>query len=108
MGGICVLSTTVDFAAGALCIACGDGGKVNGLSCVLNTALDVAAAGLCIEWGWGGIKARVFSGGFEEAMRWLSVVIKKESKWYVGRWLEGFEWPIFDGVDAFAYGKTGS
>ena len=35
-------------------------------------------------------------------------MIRKEPKWYVGSWLGGFEWPIFVGVDAFAYGKTGS
>ena len=38
----------------------------------------------------------------------LGVVIRKEAKWYVGSWLGGFEWPIFVGADAFAYGKTGS
>ena len=27
---------------------------------------------------------------------------------YVGSWLGGFEWAIFVGVDAFAYGKAGS
>ena len=35
-------------------------------------------------------------------------VIRKESKWYVGSWLGGFDWAIFVGVDAFAYGNTGS
>ena len=34
MGRACVLSTTVDFAAGALCIAWGDGGKLNGYNIV--------------------------------------------------------------------------
>ena len=38
----------------------------------------------------------------------LWVVNRKEVKWYVGSWLGGFECPIFVGVDAFAYGKTGS
>ena len=36
------------------------------------------------------------------------VLFRKEPKWYVGCWLGGFEWPIFVGVDGFAYGKTGS
>ena len=35
-------------------------------------------------------------------------MIRKEAKWYVGSWLGGFERPIFVGVGAFAYGKTGS
>ena len=35
-------------------------------------------------------------------------MIRKELKWYVGSWLAGFDWPIFDGVDAFAYGRIGS
>ncbi|CDI81617.1 hypothetical protein EAH_00062250 [Eimeria acervulina] len=50
--------------------------------------VDLAAAALCIEWGW------------REAKR------GKRPKWYVGCWLGGFEWPIFVGVDGFAYGKT--
>ena len=29
-------------------------------------------------------------------------------KWCAGSWLGGFEWPTFVGVDAVAYGKTGS
>ena len=32
-------------------------------------------------------------------------MIRKEAKWYVGSWSGGFDWPIFVGVDAFAYGK---
>ena len=43
------------------------------------------------------------TGGF-----FIWVVIRKEPKWYIGIWLGGFEWRIFVGVDAFAYGKTGS
>ena len=36
----------------------------------------------------------------------LSLV--KEAKRYFGGWLGGFEWAVLVGVDAFAYGKTGS
>ena len=39
---------------------------------------------------------------------WVWVMFRKEAKWYVGSVLGGFEWPIFVGVDGFAYGKTGS
>ena len=35
-------------------------------------------------------------------------MLRNEPKLYVTSWLCGFEWPIFVGVDAFAYGKTGS
>ena len=34
-------------------------------------------------------------------------MFRKGLKWYVGSELGGFEWPIFVGVDAFAYGKAG-
>ena len=33
-------------------------------------------------------------------------MFRQEPKWYVGSWLGGFGWPIFVGVDGFAYGKT--
>ena len=33
-------------------------------------------------------------------------MFRKELRWYVGSWVGGFEWPIFVGVDAFAYIKT--
>ncbi|CDI84023.1 hypothetical protein EAH_00047490 [Eimeria acervulina] len=90
----CVLKAALDLAAAALCIGWRNGGKLKGGSahkckmrriCVLRIALDLAVAALCVEWGWG-----------------------KEPKWYVGSWLAGFDWPIFDGVDAFAYGRIGS
>ncbi|CDI82949.1 hypothetical protein EAH_00068000 [Eimeria acervulina] len=74
---------------------------------VLHTALDLAAAALWIAWGmgeaeWGGylvVRLR---------KRCAGVGGRKEAKRYVGSWLGGFEWPIFVGVDAFGYGKTGS
>ena len=37
---------------------------------------------------------------------WVWAVIRKEVKWSVGSWLGGFEWAIFVGVDAGAFGKT--
>ncbi|CDI82923.1 hypothetical protein EAH_00067930 [Eimeria acervulina] len=96
MRRICVLKTALDLAAAPLCIESGVSGKLNGgwvafsvycdaasadeckmrRICVLSTALDLAAATL---WNEKGLK------------------------WYVGRWLEGFEWTIFVGVDMLAY-----
>ncbi|CDI82252.1 hypothetical protein EAH_00065540 [Eimeria acervulina] len=72
----------------------------------LSTAWDLAAAALCIAW-------RVFSGAFEQVMRWCACAVMEVeycllTKWNVGSWLGGFEWPILVGVDGFAHGKTGS
>ena len=36
------------------------------------------------------------------------VVIGEGLTFYVGIRLGGYEWPIFVGVNAFGYGKTGS
>ena len=33
---------------------------------------------------------------------------RKEAKLYFASWSGAFEWQAFVGVDAFAYGKTGS
>ena len=55
------------------------------------------------KWRQHSLKCVTRSGGFLSM-----VVIRKEAKRYVGSVLGGFEWPIFVGVDAFAYGKTGS
>ena len=35
-------------------------------------------------------------------------MFRREAKWYVGIWLGGFDCRIYVGMDAFAYGKTGS
>ena len=40
--------------------------------------------------------------GQEAAGFSVSVVIRKEVKWYVVSWLGGFEWAIIVGMDAFA------
>ena len=61
----------------------GDGGKLNGGNMVQRVWQEAAGLGV-----W--------------------VVIRKKVKCYVGSWLGGFEWPIFVGVDALAYDKTGS
>ena len=55
------------------------------------------------RWGYGSVKCVTRIGVFL-----VRVSLTKEPKFYVGRWLGGFEWPIFVGVDGFTYGKTGS
>ncbi|CDI83072.1 hypothetical protein EAH_00068240, partial [Eimeria acervulina] len=68
------------------------------LSGVLNIALDLAAGALCIAWGYLVVLLTT---------RCAAVIARKDPKWYVVGWLGGFEWPIFVGVDEFAYDKMG-